>query len=211
MIDLVSGIGVALGFFLGVLGHEIAHHRLADALGDRSPRLQGRLRASLAAHADPLGTYILPGIFVAAAVFATPFPLMFGWGKRHNLNLRMLRNQGRDPFLVLLAGPAATLALALAAGAVGRGIASAVPHLAEIAVLAAIVLATMTVIELLPIPGRDGGRILGRLLSPHASMKMEELAQYDVAFLLVLFLFLSPVAVGMTRPVCRLVTGFECF
>ena len=56
----------------------------------------------------------------------------------------------------------------------------------------------LTVVELLPIPGRDGGRILVRFLSPRAAMKFEELVQYELIFLLVLFLFLESVVVHMT-------------
>jgi len=205
MIDVVAGIGVALGFLLGIMGHELAHHLLADKLGDRSPRFMGRLKPSLQKQADPLGTYILPGVFIAAAIFLAPLRPMFGWGKRHDLNLRMLR--GRAPLLVLVAGPGATLALGIGTGAVTRALSGGGGHFSRVAFWTTVVLASMTVVDLLPMPGRDGGRILGRFLSPQASMKMEELIQYEVLFLILALFFLGQVTWGMIRPVCQALTG----
>lgn len=205
--NIYGGIGVALGFFLGIIGHEYVTARVADRLGDRTPRMMGRLSFSLKAHADPLGTYILPAIFILSALFDTPFFPMFGWGKRHSLTPRNLRNPRRDVVIVALAGPVTTLVIAGAAAALLKsGTGRVVGAMAAGIMLVNVFL---TVVELLPIPGRDGGRVLQRFVSPQAAMKIEELWQYEVVFLLVLFLFLARLLNAMAGSLCDALGG--CF
>lgn len=208
--DITSGIGIALGFLLGIVGHEYVTARVADSRGDKTARLMGRLTLSPKAHMDPLGSVILPAIFVASVVFSSALFPMFGYGKRHSLNPRTFRNPRNDVLAVSLAGPLTTLAIAAAGGFILRATASTSATIAEIAFGILVVNSFLTVIELLPIPGRDGGRILQRFLSPQAAMKMEELLQYDVLFLLLLF-FLGSIINGMVAPVCDALAGsFGC-
>lgn len=205
MVDVTSGIGIALGFLLGIVGHEYATARVADARGDKTPRMMGRLTINPKAHVDPLGSIILPAVFVASVVFSGGLFPMFGYGKRHSLNPRALRSPRNDVLMVSLAGPLTTLLIAAAAGFVLRTAAESVT-LGKIAFGILVVNSFLTVIELLPIPGRDGGRILQRFLSPQGAMKMEEMLQYDVLFLLLLF-FLSGIVNGMVTPVCDALAG----
>lgn len=208
--DIVDGVGMAAGLLLGVMIHEFVQHRVAYALGDKTPRLMGRLRFSLTAHADPLGTYIVPAVLVLAALFSDPFiaGFAFAWGKPHAINPAGLRDPKRDLTIVNLTGPASLLILAVVAGrtATAVGVNDAAGRGLEIVALAALF---MAVVEILPIPGRDGGDILARFLSPSAASKMNDLKQYAVLFLLVLFIlpFLSSIPSGMVRSLCGLVAG----
>jgi Zn-dependent protease len=68
----------------------------------------------------------------------------------------------------------------------------------------------MAVWEILPMPGRDGGRILGEFLSPSARLKMQELAQYEVLFLVGVFLILQVIVFGIANPICNLLTDRSC-
>lgn len=207
-IDLFSGLGVAVGFFAGISIHDYAHSVVAIALGDRTPRLTRRRTLDLRAHVDPLGTLVMPAIFTVAATVGAPILPMFGWGKRHALNPRALRNPRRDVVIVALAGPGALLVLAV----VARSVAEFVGCGATGTILsrAALVLLFVAVIEILPIPGRDGGRVLARFLSPHAAAKMDELLQYEVLFLLGLFLFLGTVVNRLVAQVASFVGGLSC-
>jgi Zn-dependent protease len=105
--------------------------------------------------------------------------------------------------LVALAGPAATALIAAVAAAISR--AELHNNIGLVFGYIMLVNSFLTVVELLPIPGRDGGRILVRFLSPRAAMKFEELVQYELIFLLVLFLFLESVVVHMTDSFRRLI------
>jgi Zn-dependent protease len=202
-LNLIAGLGVALGFLLGIVGHHWAHARAALALGDRTPKLMGRVTLRIKPHVDTLGSIIMPIVFIVVAIFRGPYGMMFGWGKAQPFNPRALRKPKRDMILVALAGPAATALIAAGAAAISR--AELHNKIGVIFGYIMIVNAFLTVVELLPIPGRDGGRVLVRFLSPRAAMKFEELVQYELVFLLVLFLLLEAVVVNMTDSFLRLI------
>jgi Zn-dependent protease len=171
-------------------------------MGDRTPRLYGRLKFFLKTFADPVGTYILPALFVAIGLFSAGGLLYyppFGWGKRHALGSYPIREK-RRPILIALAGPAATAILAVAFEAAARATSS---HVSELFAFASYVNASLTAIELIPVPGRDGGRVLQRFLPPHAAMRFEEFVQYDVVVLLVLYLILGFLLRGVVSAGCR--------
>ena len=52
-------------FLLSIAVHEFGHAFVADRLGDRLPRAQGRVTLNPMAHADPIGTLLLPFLFLA--------------------------------------------------------------------------------------------------------------------------------------------------
>jgi Zn-dependent protease len=91
---------------LSVALHEFGHAMMADLLGDDTPRRQGRVTLNPLAHADPIGTLLLPiigGIYAAHGGFGG-----FGWGKpvqwqpaRINRKWKMSTAQ----ILVSIAGP----------------------------------------------------------------------------------------------------------
>jgi H+/Cl- antiporter ClcA len=64
-----------IAFVVSVSVHEFGHAFVADRLGDRIPRLQGRLTLSPAAHIDPIGTILMP---LLGALVPPP---MLAWGK----------------------------------------------------------------------------------------------------------------------------------
>ena len=208
-LDFVAAAAVAVGFLVGIPIHHWAHARAAIALGDRSAKLTGRATLRYKPHVDPLGSIIMPIVFVVVFLFGTQLGMVFGWGKPQSLNIRAFRKPKRDAILVALAGPAATLAVAIVAGAAYRAVTRGHPSsdAGEFFLLLALVSTFLTVIELLPLPGRDGGRILVRFLSPHAAMRFEEFVQYDVIFLIVLFLIFEPLVTRMVAPVFRTVIG----
>ena len=126
------------------------------------------------------------------------------------INTHQLRNRKRDTILIALAGPAATVLLAAVAGLIFRVVDVDFPR--EILVGVVIVAVFLTVFELLPLPGRDGGRILGAFLSYPAQQKLYELAQYEVLFLVGLYIFspLRQTVAKMGFYLCDLVAPGVC-
>src|SRR5262249_41716875 len=61
---------------LSICVHEFGHAFIADRLGDDTPRRQGRLTLNPLAHADPIGTLLIPLI----GILYVGMP-GFGWGK----------------------------------------------------------------------------------------------------------------------------------
>src|SRR5262245_1403427 len=104
----------AIPVLLAVTLHEVAHGRVARALGDRTAEMLGRLSLNPLRHVDPIGTLVLP-----AFLFFIGSPFLFGWAKPVPVNYRNLRHPKRDMALVAAAGPAANLLMAIGWTALG--------------------------------------------------------------------------------------------
>lgn len=220
-IDFYAFLGVVVGLLVGMVGHELAHAWSAVRLGDPTPRMMGRLTLNPKAHADPIGTLILPGIFAISVLFQAGLGMLFGYAKPVVIHPNRLRNPKRDAIVVALAGPFFNLAVVALAGIVLR-VTTATPEERSIAVFSdtwqrtllwvAIVNTFLFIINILPIPPLDGSKILSRFLSPAAQMKMEEWSQYFFLFLIVLFLLfrnvLGNIAESIYEPILGLGTVF---
>lgn len=82
--------------------HEYAHARVADALGDPTPRMMGRLTLDPFAHIDWVG-------------MACMLLVGFGWAKPVQVRSGHFKKPRRDAMLVAVAGPLSNLFLAVAA------------------------------------------------------------------------------------------------
>ncbi|GKX66784.1 site-2 protease family protein [Inconstantimicrobium mannanitabidum] len=87
------------GILLGFAFHEYAHAKVADKLGDKTPRFEGRLTLNPLAHIDIIG-------FIMIVLFG------FGWAKPVTVNKRAFKNYYKDDLKVSAAGPLANLVLA---------------------------------------------------------------------------------------------------
>jgi Zn-dependent protease len=106
-----------IAFVISVSVHEFGHAWMADRLGDRLPRAQGRLTLSPLAHSHWVGTILMPLLPLIAP--GTP---MVAWGKPVQTNpgsystRYFSRRTGH--MLVALAGPFMNFVLALVVSAV---------------------------------------------------------------------------------------------
>lgn len=191
--DLGKRIAVYLvAMLLSLTVHEYAHARVADALGDDTPRSQGRLTLSPLAHYDMLGTFIIP---IIAMLSPAGVPLV-GWARpvqtnpeRYTRRISM-RNGHR---LVAAAGPLSNLLLAVVAMATVWAM-SDTPALAAANGGVYVLLVSLVqvniglfVLNMLPIPPLDGSRLLPRNLDSF----QQAIAPYS--FLIILVLLNAPV------------------
>lgn len=195
MIDVYGAIGVALGFYVAILGHEYVTHVFAAKQGDPSPRFQGRLSLDIRHHADTLGTYVAPALFTVVTLLGAGYAFPIGYGKSHALQPPYQKTSVARGVLVPLAGPAFTLLLATILGRGVLGMLEGPVH--AVALNMWRILLFLTALELLPIPGRDGGRILARFLPNNAALKMEELRQYEAVFLIGIYLLFPGVVASI--------------
>ena len=92
------------GILIAITFHEFAHAKVADKLGDDTPRIEGRLTLNPLEHIDLVGFIML-------------MTVGFGWGKPVHVNPR---NYNRDmsmekaDSLVSIAGPATNFILSIA-------------------------------------------------------------------------------------------------
>ncbi len=190
--------------------HEYGHALAADRLGDPSPRRWGRLTLDPRPLIDPFGTIILPAlalILVAAdAGFVIP---VFAYAKPMPLDARYLRDPNQDSLIVVLAGLGANLVLAAVAGVALRfGLTG---EAATFAYAWLVVNVFMFVIQLMPVPGLDGSKLLARVLSARVREIYQGLDQYIVLFMLAIFFLLGgpflSIVNGLVRAVCTVVAG----
>ncbi len=190
--------------------HEYAHALVADRLGDPSPRRWGRLTLNPRPLVDPFGSVILPGlILVLVASGAASLLPIFAYAKPMPLDPSYLRNRRRDEMLVTLAGPTTNLALAAVAGVVLR--VGVTGEAANFAYAWLVVNVFMFVLQLMPVPGLDGARILARYLPPRPREVFANLDQYLVLFILVIFFLLAgpllSIVNALASGVCTVLTG----
>jgi Zn-dependent protease len=209
-IDFYGFVGAAIGIFVGMIGHEYSHARVAVSLGDPTPRMMGRLTFNPKAHVDPFGTLIMPAVFLFTILFRASFGFFFGYAKPVTVHPGRMRKPGRDAILVALAGPAFNLALAAAAGYGFQKTLDTSINLATVFYWVTIINSFLFIINILPIPPLDGSRILTRFLSPSAAMKLQDYGQYLILFLLALFLIFPRVLENMGQAVYCPLLGSPC-
>ena len=166
--------------------HEVAHGFVARQLGDRTAEMLGRLTVNPLKHIDPIGTILVPLVLLLL-----PGNFIFGWAKPVPVATRNLRNPKRDMAIVAAAGPTANLLMALFWGFVAKAgqviqLDALSPWLVNVGVAGILVNLVLGVLNLLPIPPLDGGRVLSGLVPNHASDKLDRLEPYGFLIIVAL-------------------------
>lgn len=212
-ISFISLAALIIALVLGVSVHEFAHAAAATWLGDPTPRRQGRLTLSPAAHLDVVGSLM----FLIAGV---------GWGKPVQYSPYLLRAGPRTgPALVSLAGPAANLILAALLAVPARVLLlmfrtgtwtpdrSNSPQGVLFQLLLGVIFYNLilSILNLIPIFPLDGFTILQGLLPPELAERFELTRQYGIFVLLILFFvgssWLAQIVYGPADSMLRLLVG----
>jgi Zn-dependent protease len=203
--DLYGFIGAGLGLLVGMIGHELAHAWTAVRLGDQSAQFSRKLTLDPRAHVDPIGTLVLPAIFLFAILFNANLGFVFGYAKPIPTRTERLRKPKRDGIIVALAGPAFNLLVVGLGGLVFRSVGALKLETVFLGIV--YVNAFLFVINLLPIPPLDGSKILARFLSPATAARFEGAGQYLILFLVALFLIFRGVLAHVTAAVYEPILG----
>jgi Zn-dependent protease len=197
---------ILIGLFVLIVSvalHEFGHAVMAYKLGDDTPRRQGRVTLNPLAHADPIGTFLLPlvgGIYAAAGSSVGGF----GWGKPVQWNPARIRRGIRMStanILVSFAGPAMNLILAVVIALVSvilvsQGVGSLELH--KILVFAVTTNFVLFFFNLLPIPPLDGGHIASAFMPYRHREKFDSYARFGPFVLLAVILIAPLRAVFLT-------------
>jgi len=189
--------------------HEAAHGYVARIFGDQTAWMLGRVTLNPMRHIDPVGTVAVPLALVLMWKYLGGPGFLFGWAKPVPVNFANLRNPKRHMLWVAAAGPAANLVMALGWAALLRatdadGFASGgLQRMAEGGVEINVAL---FVLNLLPIPPLDGGRIAVSLLPRRASAAYARLEPYG--FLVVIALLATGYLNVIMAPLLRVMESF---
>jgi Zn-dependent protease len=199
MDSIIQGIAIyALPLIFAITLHEAAHGYVAKHYGDLTAYAQGRVTLNPLRHIDPIGTVIVPLLLLAVSS-----PYLFGWAKPVPVNFGNLRHPKRDMFWVAAAGPGANLLMAFLWALVFKlGLAIPESNLAEPMILMGkagiFVNAILLVLNLLPLPPLDGGRIAVSLLPHRIAYRYSQIEPYG--FMILLILMFTGVLVKVIGP-----------
>ena len=175
----------AIPVLFAITLHEAAHGYAARHFGDMTAYKAGRISMNPMRHIDPLGTILLPmlTLFVGG--------ILFGWAKPVPVNFSALRHPKKDMLWVALAGPAANLVMALFWGALFK-VALMFPDsyftqpLTGMAQFGVTINAILLVLNLLPLPPLDGGRVAISLLPHRQAFQLAKVEPYGMVILILL-------------------------
>jgi Zn-dependent protease len=165
--------------------HEYAHAWVADKLGDKTPKFQGRLTLNPLVHIDILG-FIM--ILIAN----------FGWAKPIQTNPSSYKNYYKDDLKVSIAGPVANLVVAIVFALItglslrflnGTGSSTALVSILLMIFDNIIYINIMLFFfNILPLPGLDGFHVFRDLFPSKFYRIAESIYKYQM---LILILFVA--------------------
>lgn len=179
----------AIPVVFAVSVHELAHGLSALSLGDRTARQSGRLSLNPFRHLDPFGTLVVPAAFLLMGGF------VFGWARPVPVTVENLDHPRRDMVLVAAAGPLANLLMSLlwaffmklgfwlSASQPGAGSVMVYMGAAGVFINAAIMM-----LNLLPLPPLDGGRMLAGVLPGRPGRWLARIEPWGLLILLVMII-----------------------
>lgn len=211
---IMESIITIVALISSIILHEMAHGYAANALGDPTARLQGRLSPNPLVHIDPLGSVIIPAILIFSGA-----NILFGWAKPVPYNPYNLSNQKWGEALVAAAGPAVNILLAAIFSIIIRF--GMVLNLSETFMSAALYIVYINILlalfNMLPFPPLDGSKILAAILPFRAQQQYRQFTlwvqQYGLfamfAFIFIFLNFFSDPFFIFVSSVVSLATGMH--
>ena len=183
-LSLVQKISIwVVPVLLGITVHEVAHGFIARKLGDNTAFMLGRLTLNPLKHVDPCGDDSDP-----RACCCCCRPVLYSvMPSRYPINWKNLRQPKRDMALVAAAGPVANLLMA-----VGWALLLRLGVLLGESGIALVLHGcggyfhqyVLMILNLLPLPPLDGGRVLTGLLPGPMAYKFSRIEPYGFFILI---------------------------
>jgi Zn-dependent protease len=201
--QLIQTISLAaIPVLFAITLHEAAHGYVARHFGDMTAYQEGRISLNPIHHIDPVGTILFPLLTLWMG------GILFGWAKPVPVNFAALRHPKKDMLWVAIAGPASNFFMALCWAFLykmsllfqGNYFAEPLMGMAEWGIRINVVL---MVLNMLPLPPLDGGRVAVSLLPHRQAFQLAKIEPYGMFILI--FLAVTPVLSLILSPLVGLV------
>lgn len=166
--------------------HEAAHGWVANKLGDPTARQLGRITMNPIKHIDPVGTIAVPLVLVMLSGF------IIGWAKPVPVDPRHFKQPLLDMALVALAGPVSNFimacgwALLITISTTALADSPVAIHLLRMAQAGMTINLILMVLNLIPIPPLDGGRVVAGVLPKQMALSFMRIEPYGMWIILAL-------------------------
>lgn len=191
----------ALPVIFAITVHEAAHGYAARHFGDMTAYHAGRITLNPLKHIDMFGTIILPALTVMLG------GILFGWAKPVPVDFRRLHHPKKDMLWVAAAGPASNFVMAVFWAFVLKFSVNApeafVLPMSLMAKAGITINIVLMVLNLLPLPPLDGGRIAVSLLPMRLARPFAQIERYG--FIILIILLFSGVLGQILTPLINLV------
>ena len=176
----------ALPIIFAITVHEAAHGYAAKYFGDLTAYNQNRISLNPLRHIDPIGTIVLPALTVLLG------GILFGWAKPVPVNFMNLRHPKKDMLWVAAAGPFSNLIMAIF-WTILYGRSAYFPEsmslfVQQMGIAGISINLSLMVLNLIPLPPLDGGRIAVSLLPNHLAYKYAQVERYGFLILIILLM-----------------------
>ncbi len=196
----------ALPVIFAITLHEAAHGYAARYFGDPTAWQAGRISLNPLRHIDLFGTILLPiGILLLSSG-----GMLFGYAKPVPVDFGRLKNHKRDMLWVAAAGPASNLVMALFWAALLK-LAWEMPSnmytlpLSEMSKIGISINLVLMVLNLLPLPPLDGGRIAVSLLPSRLAWQFSRIE--PLGFPILILLLFTGILGQILWPIIGVVQG----
>lgn len=205
-LSLSGTIIVVLSIIISIVIHEAMHGFAANALGDDTAKMAGRLTLNPLKHIDIYTTVLLPIVMIL--VFKVPFlaakPVPF------NPNRVKFREYGAA--LVGLAGPLSNLVLAVLAAIILRVFANSISENIGLDIYYFLYInVAIFVFNMIPFPPLDGSRLLYAFAPESLQNVMERIEAMGftaiIFIMLLFFVVLSPLVISIDQHLVNFLIG----
>jgi len=203
--DILAKVLTIPAILIGFTFHEYAHALVADKLGDKTPRFQGRLTLNPFVHIDPIG-------------FVMILLVGFGWAKPVQTNPSSYKKYYKDDLKVSFAGPFANLVVAFVFAiilgiytkvlSVSSANGNAYDLIYAILYLTVRLNCVLFILNLLPIPGFDGFHIIRDLYPKFFYNYAEQMYKYELFIFIALVIPILPGGQGILDLILRPLSGY---
>jgi Zn-dependent protease len=186
--QLIQTIALAaIPILFAITLHEAAHGYVARHFGDMTALREGRISLNPLRHIDPVGTILLPILTLWLG------GILFGWAKPVPVNFAALRRPKQDMLWVAIAGPASNLFMAIGWALLaklglemqGNYFSAPLIGMAQYGIQINVVL---MVLNLIPLPPLDGGRVAVSLLPHRQAFQLAKIEPYGMFILIILLM-----------------------